>query len=245
MQKRLGSKPKVKYSYGEYNKSDDKEQWIRLTEGCPRDCPYCYEPQEIKVFDIPEIVRSKVKIIDMNMFVPKKKPLEILRSLPIKNNGTGIIHYQFFCGFDYRFLNKEIAEEMKKHHFEKLRIAWDWTLKDQYKIKDALKILYSAGFKTKDIIIFMICNWDISYDVCMKKMDLCKVWNVKIADCYYDNQIEILTKEFIPIGWTTEQAYDFRRRVRIHNQIVNQKIYPEINNIQFKNKLKGLIGVKK
>ena len=239
MQQRL-SKPEIKYRYGAYNKIkvDPKDnilkQWICLSEGCPRNCPWCYEPQKIKTFDIPEIKTNHVGIIDMNMFVPQKKPLEILKQLPI-NNGKKII-YEFVCGFDWRFLTPEIAEEMHKHHFIKLRMAWDWFLKDQYKIKDALKILYDVGYKPVDIEIFMICNHpSVSYDECMKKLDLCKVWNVKVADCYYDNQIEILKNPFIPIGWSTNEAYDFRRRVRIHNQIVNFKVYPDIKNIQFKN----------
>ena len=239
MQKRLGDKPTVKYNYGSYNKikidKKDKilKQWIRLTEGCPHNCPWCYEPQEIKVFDIPEIETNHVGIIDMNLLY-KKEALEILKSLPV-NNGKKIV-YEFVCGFDYRFLTKEIAEEMHRHHFKDLRIAWDWYLKDQYKIKDALKILYSVGYKPVDIEIFMICNHpSVSYDECMKKLDLCKVWNVKVADCYYDNQVEILENPFIPIGWSTNEAYDFRRRIRIHNQIVNFKIYPKLDNIQFKN----------
>ena len=233
MQKRLGN-PKLKYSYGSYNKYNDKEQWIRITEGCPHNCPYCYEPTEIKVFEVPEIIRNKVKIMDMNMLVPKKKPIQILKQLPIKLNGSGIVKYEFICGIDYRFITKEVSEELKKHHFERIRLAWDWTLKDQYKIKDALIILYKAGYKPENIIMFMICNWEIPYDICMKKLDLCKVWNVKVADCYYDNQIEIF-KKFISIGWTTEQAYDFRRRVRTHNQMVMRKAYPELNNIQYVN----------
>ena len=35
-------------------------------------------PQKIKVFDIPKIVRNKVKILDMNLLVPKKDPLKII-----------------------------------------------------------------------------------------------------------------------------------------------------------------------
>lgn len=231
MQQRL-SKPEVKYAYGSYNKIEGSKQRIRITEGCPHNCPFCYEPQEIKVFEVPKIERNDVEIIDMNMLVPEKKPLEILKSLTIDNGRK--IEYQFLCGFDYRFLTKEIAMEMKKHHFKRLRIAWDWTLKDQYKIKDALKLLYSVGYKPIDVIIFMICNWDISYDECMKKLDLCKVWNVKVADCYYDNQIDVY-KKFIPIGWTTKQARDFRSRCRTHNQIVNFKVYPELDNIGYIN----------
>ena len=231
MQKRLGSKPKVKYSYGPYNcvkvdKKGIKRQWIRLTEGCPHNCPWCYEPQEVKVFDVPKIECNNVGIIDMNIFC-KPEGLQILKSLPVENGK--IIHYEFVCGFDYRFLNKEIAEEMKRHHFHTLRMAWDWFYKDQMKIKDALKILYDAGYKPVDVIMFMICNHpSVSYDECMKKLDLCKVWNVKVADCYFDNQTH-KSKTFIPIGWNMKQNKDFRSKVRKHNQLVNFKIDPEIN----------------
>ena len=92
MQKRLGSKPDVKYSYGPYNKVKDGKQWIRLSEGCPWNCPWCYEPQEQKVFDIPEIKKNDIGIMDMNLLC-KPQALEILRSLPI-NNGKKI-EYEF------------------------------------------------------------------------------------------------------------------------------------------------------
>jgi len=217
--------PKVNYSYGPYNKFDDREQWIRLTEGCPHNCPWCYEPKEIKVFEIPEIIRHDVKIMDMN-FLAKKDALQILRSLPV-NNGKKIV-YEFICGIDYRFLTPEIAEEMRNHHFKRVRLAWDWFYKDQLKIKDKLKILYEVGYKPEDLIIFMICNHpSVSYEENCKKLDLCKIWNVKVADCYFDNQLKIFEK-FIPIGWTTEQAHDFRRSVRKHNRLVNWKIDPVV-----------------
>jgi hypothetical protein len=226
MQQRLTEKNQVNYSYGPYNKKDKDQQWIRLTEGCPHNCPYCYEPQEIKVFDVPEIERKVVKIMDMNLLVPSKKPLEILKKLPVRYDG-GFIDYEFICGIDYRFLTKEIAQDLKNHHVSRIRIAWDWWYRDQLKVKDALNIIYSVGYKPENIIIFMICNWEIPYEECLRKMDLCKVWNVKIGDCYYDNQIEI-NEKFIPIGWTTKQALDFRSKVRKHNQLVNFKMDPQL-----------------
>lgn len=223
------SKPTVKYSYGPYNKikveNGIKKQWIRITEGCPHNCPWCYEPTEQKVFGIPEIECNDVGIMDMNLLC-KKEALQILKNLPV-NNGKKI-EYEFLCGIDFRFLTKDIAEEMKKHHFKRVRLAWDRFYKDQLKIKDALKILYDVGYKPVDLILFMICNHElISYEENMKKLDLCKVWNVKVADCYYDNQINIF-KKFVPIGWTTEQARDFRKRVRTHNRLVNFKMDPKI-----------------
>ena len=226
-QQRLMDKPIVKYSYGPYNKMDDIQQWIRITEGCPHNCPYCYEPTEIKIFPVPLILRNIVKIMDMNMLC-KTEAIDILKSLPERVNGN-IVRYEFVCGIDYRFLTEAIAREMKNKHFERIRIAWDWYMKDQYKIKDALKILYSVGYAPIDVIVFMICNWEISYKECLRKLEVCKVWNVKVADCYYDNQINI-TKRFIPIGWTTKNARDFRRRVRRHNMLVNFKIDPLVKS---------------
>jgi len=229
MQQKL-IKPTVKYSYGAYNRVKGDQQWIRITEGCPHNCPWCYEPTEIKVFGIPEIVRNKVGIIDMNFLVPKKKPLDLLRRLPVKLNNK-IVEYEFICGIDYRFLTDDIALEMKKHHFKRIRLAWDWFYRDQFKIKDALNVLYRAGYKAKDVIIFMICNHpSISYEENCKKLDLCKVWNVKVADCYHDNQVKIFDK-FIPIGWTTKEAHSFRRKVRKHNQLVNFGIDPELKDV--------------
>ena len=225
MQKRLIENSKIKYSYGLYNKVKGSKQWIRISEGCIHNCPWCYEPQELKVFEIPKIVTNDVGIIDMN-FLCKDQAFKMLQDLPI-NNGKKI-EYEFVCGIDYRFLNKDIAIELKKHHFKRLRIAWDWFYRDQLKIKDSLKYLYDVGYKPNDIIIFMICNHSsISFDECCKKLDLCKVWNVKVADCYFDNQINIF-KKFVPIGWTTEQAHRFRKMVRTHNRMVLFGIDPKV-----------------
>ena len=38
------------YNYGPYNKFNDVEQWVRISEGCPHNCPFCYEPKEYKIF---------------------------------------------------------------------------------------------------------------------------------------------------------------------------------------------------
>jgi len=228
IQQRIEKKtPPVNYSYGAYNKYDEKEQWIRLTEGCPHNCPWCYEPQEIKIFKVPEIVRNSVKIMDMNPLC-KKEFAQILKELPIKNDGKNIV-YEFICGIDYRFLTKEIAEEMKRHHFNRVRFAWDWYYHQQLKIKDTLKMLYAVGYNPRDIIIFMICNHpSISYEENCDKLDICKIWNVCVADCYYDNQINIIKGNFIPIGWNTNQAQTFRRKVRKHNLMVKFQIDPMV-----------------
>lgn len=220
---RLLSKKEVEYHYGAYNKFNDEEQWFRISEGCPHNCPFCYEPTEYKLFSIPDIVRNLVKIMDMNLLC-KPEALDIIKKLGEVRVNKKVVYYELICGLDHRFLNQEMADVLKESRFRNLRIAWDWYYEDQHTIKKALWRLFKSGYKPNSIMIFMICNWKIPYKENLKKLDLCKVWNVKACDCYYDGQI----KKIEPVHWTHEQIKDFRHRVRKHNQLVNFKIDPEI-----------------
>ena len=217
------SKP---YAKGEYNKFDDQEQWIRLSEGCPNKCPYCresWENLELKVFEIPEIIRNNVKILDMNL-LSHPEALEMIRDLGRRKVNGKVVYYELLCGVDYRFLIQEIASALKQSRFKNIRMAWDHSFGLQKNIKEASQLLLNAGYSPKDIMIFMICNWKISYEDCCRKLDLCKVWNFQVADCYFDNQ---LSPNIKPIYWTEEQIKDFRSKVRKHNQLVNFRIDPE------------------
>jgi len=207
-----------------YNKSDKNEQWIRLSSGCPNNCVYCYEPKKEKTYPIPEIIRNIVKIMDMNL-LSKKKVYEILNELKDKKVDGKVVHYELICGIDWRYLTFKIAISLKKARFINIRMAWDHSFKDQKKIKNAINILKKVGYNPKNITIFMICNWKISYNENLYKLDLCKVWNVKVADCYYDNQ---LSPNIIPIHWLDKQIKTFRKKVRKHNQLINFGIDPEI-----------------
>jgi len=211
------------YSYGPYNKWNNKEQWIRLTEGCPHNCPFCYEPTDFKVFKIPEIKRNIVKIMDMNL-LSKPQALEILNQLPTHLNKK-IIKYHFICGLDYRFLTVPIVARLRELHVPKIRLAWDWYYKDQYEIKKAIDLLKKYKWKPFEIMVFMLCNWKISFEENLKKMDLCKVWGVQISDCYFDNQV---SPRITPVHWNATEIKTFRRKTRKHNQLVNFKIDPQI-----------------
>lgn len=220
----------MKYSYGAYNKWDEKEQWIRLTEGCPNDCPYCYEPKEYKIFDIPEIVRNRVKIMDMNLLC-KEEAFEIIEMLGSKKVDGRCVRYELVCGIDHRFLTESLSRCLYRAHFKNIRMAWDYYYADQFKIKAAINMLIKAGYKNKGIMIFMVCNWKITQKECLQKLNLCKYWNVRVADCYYDNQTMPNVK---PIHWTIEEIKEFRRSVRKHNQFVGFRCDPEMKkNVLF------------
>ncbi len=220
---------KKTYSFGAYSKFDEKEQWIRITEGCPHHCPYCYEPKEFKIFDIPRIERTDVKIMDMNLLA-KPEALRIIQDLGNKTVCGKVVKYQLVCGIDYRFLTTELAQSLKASRFERIRIAWDWGYADQFKIKSAISKLLKAGYKSKDLMVFMICNWKIPMHECWQKLNLCKYWNVKVADCYFDGQVSPNIK---PIFWTANEIKQFRAEVRKHNQyVVFGGIDPELKKEQ-------------
>jgi hypothetical protein len=217
------SKP---YAKGSYNKCNETEQWIRISEGCPNKCPFCresFENPEIKMLPIPEIVRNKVKILDMNLLC-HQEALETIEKLKRQRVNNKVVYYELLCGIDYRFLTQEIADALKKARFKNIRIAWDYSFNQQIKIVNAIKMLLKAGYSNRDIMIFMICNWKVHYLENMRKVDLCKIWNVSVADCYFDNQ---LSPNIKPLYWTEQEIKSFRKTCRKHNQLITFRIDPE------------------
>lgn len=212
------------FQYGPYNKSDENEQWIRITEGCPHNHEFCYEPQKVKIFKIPEIVRNKVRIMDMNLLC-KPEALHIISELGSKRVDGRVVYYELVCGIDWRFLTQKIAGQLHGNRFQKIRLAWDLGFKDQYDIVAAIKMLRKAGYKNHDdIMVFMVCNWKTSFDVNMRKLDLLKIWRCQVSDCWFDNQ---LPPNVHPAYWTKTQIKEFRSKCRKHNHLVTFGIDPE------------------
>jgi len=214
------------YSRGFYNVVDDKEQHIRISEGCPNQCTYCAETwengKEPIYYEIPELVRNKVVILDMNL-IYKPRALEIIQELGQRRVNGKVIYYELQCGIDWRYLTQELASALKQARFENMRFAWDYGYSQVYKIYDALKMLIYAGYKAKEIQIFMICNWKIPYVECLKKLDTIKFWRTQISDCWYDNQ---LPPDIKPVFWNPLEILNFRAKCRDHN------IMARMNGIQ-------------
>lgn len=188
---------------------------IQFTSGCPNQCKYCYEPKEMKYYD-PKIPEDKeVQILDMN-FLANPRAKEILRSLPKKK-------WEFVCGIDFRRLDQEIANLMKQKGFVKVRWAWDYTFNSQKTHQRVWRIFKKAGYRSEDLSVFMLVNWKIPYTDCVRKLDLLKVWNVKVNDCCWDGGYKIAK----PVYWIPEQIKKFRCMCRKHNQLVKFKIDPE------------------
>ena len=199
---------------------------IKFTDGCPNQCSYCYEPKEMKYYD-PIIESNELQILDMN-FLANPDALKILCLLP---KGQ----YEFICGVDFRLLEEGICILMKKKGFIKVRWAWDYGFSQQKKHQKVWKMFKKAGYRSEDLSVFVLVNWKIPYVDCVKKLDLLKVWNVKVNDCCYDggypkSEFDYnINKRFNGKRfWEYEHIKKFRKMCRKHNQMVLFKIDPEL-----------------
>jgi hypothetical protein len=205
------------YDKPQYNKVVGPTQRIELHRGCPWGSihDYCYEPDISQDFSVPELVANQVQILDMNPLA-RSDIVEVLHDLGSRRVDGKVIKYEFVCGVDYRFLTQEIADLMKKYRFVRPRIAWDDPFSEQLKVKDAITKLVKAGYKKNDIMLFMLVNWRVSFSECLRKLDLMKVWNVKVCDCCYDGGYKVA----VPVYWTREEMTVIRKISRKHNQLV-------------------------
>ena len=219
--------PKIRTTYGkpQYNYVKGDRQRIELHRGCPWQHEYCYEPKTVEDFPIPELTKNYVEILDMNL-LSRSGIRGILEELSEIKVNEKRVTFEAICGFDFRFLTLEIARLLRKTRFVRPRLAWDGPFSDQMKIKDAIELLVKVGYKRKEISLFVIVNWKVPIDECLRKLDLMKVWNVKVNDCCYDGGYKYAT----PCLWTQKQLETFRKLSRKHNLIVLFGIDPELKN---------------
>lgn len=207
---------------------DDQEvQVTKITEGCPNNCQFCFS-KDFRVIGMPVFKRNHVKLTDENLLA--HPGIEgILKELSqVRVNGK-VVYYEAICGLEKARITPEIAPLLKEARFKNIRIAWDEPFTDasQKRAQKAVRTLVKAGYNKKTISIFILTNWKVTQAECEQKLDLMKVWNVKVNDCCfnccYDNPI--------PDGWTLQEIKDFRRKCRKHNQIVNFEIDPEMKDV--------------
>lgn len=216
----------------QYNAVKGNVQRIELHRGCPwADIhEYCYEPNIYEDFPIPELVKNQIQILDMNPLA-RKDILDVIKELGSKKVNNRVVRYEAICGFDYRFLTDEIAQAIKAARFIRPRLAWDGSFSEQVKIKIAIDRLLKVGYKRNELMLFMIVNWRIPYTECLRKLDLMKVWNVKVCDCCYDGGY----KYAVPVHWTQKEMDDIRLKSRKHNQLVLLGMDPQETIDQYRN----------
>jgi len=214
-----------------------------IMRGCIRKCEFCgtwklepkliYKKCEEIVKEIETVGKTKVIFYDNNILAnPYIK--EVLQELEKIRIGTRFVTYEAQSGFDGRIVQKntDLAKQIRKARFSNIKIAWDNSVKDSKNIKDQIRIFEQAGFKAKDISVFMIYNYKVSYGDMLKKIVLCEKLGVQINDCRF-RPLESVHDEYNAhikyeqtekdyyinkeCGWTDKLIKAFRSRVRKHN----------------------------
>lgn len=211
-------------------------QIIHASRGCFRKCNFCgtwmIEPEvTYKKSILKEIKHKKLIFYDNNLIANPhiKNILTEIAEFRFSNRAKVICESQ--SGLDGRLLlrDPEIASLLKKARFKNPRVAWDGPYNKWPKIKEQIRILREAGFRSEEIYIFMIFNHNLSYSEMRAKLDACRRWKVRVIDCRYrplnsisDNykpRARSQTDEeyYIHKGWSDSQVRAFRRAVRRQN----------------------------
>jgi len=253
----LSQKKKIKYTLGRDNKIKGDMQRIRISQGCYRQCDNCYEPLEVELYMdvIDKIERNKVVLIDMNILDPRKPVKEILNKLIDKRVNNKKVYYEMGCGFDFTQITPEIAHLIYKGNFgvfnrknkwsRNIKLAWDRSINEQDILKKSLNNLIRAGFKSKEISMFIIINYRIPLSECDLKLDFLKRYNIKVCPCCYDGGFKVM----VPKYWSEKEIKYFSNKCSIHNQLINFGIFPDKNKIkrlqdQFKRLYRGQKWIK-
>ncbi|MEM3489223.1 MAG: cobalamin-dependent protein, partial [Nitrososphaerota archaeon] len=154
-------------------------QIIHTSRGCFRKCPFCgvwkIEPEiKFKKSIKKEICSNKLIFFDNNLLAnPFIK--NILREIANLKYKGRVIKCEAVCGIDYRLLleDPELAELLRRARFENIRIAWDWHYNQWREVERAINLLQDVGYRSKELYVFMLYNWEIPFKEMEKKRIKC------------------------------------------------------------------------
>lgn len=226
-----------------YDLIDVDYQIIHGMRGCERRCPFCgiwrIEEKTFKTVEQikKEICKNKIIFYDNNMLVNPNID-DILMMLSETIFKERVLKCECQSGFDGRILamKPELALLLKKARFKNIRLAWDFAYEQFSEVENWISIMENAGYKRKDIFIFMVYNWSFDYYELEAKRKKCFEWGVQIADCRFrpldqtfDNYNSHVNHQnendyYIHSNWTDSLIRKFRANVRKHNICVRYKI---------------------
>ncbi|SDA65151.1 cobalamin-dependent protein [Methanobrevibacter millerae] len=229
----------------DYSLVDVDYQIIHTSRGCIRQCGFCgtyiIEPEwKCKKSIKDEIIKKRLIFYDNNLLANPHIE-DILKELIELKKDKKINYLESQSGFDGRILRKKphLAKLLKDAGFKNPKIAWDYGIKQAKSIKQQIDLLISAGFTAKEISVFMIYNYELTYEEMEEKRVKCAEWGVQITDCRYrplnqtfDYYSSYKTKGqtekdyhiHTEAGWTDSKVRKFRRNIRRHNICMRHEV---------------------
>ena len=215
-----------------YDLADVDYQIIHASRGCLRRCDFCgtWKIEPIFTFkkSIKEEIRSNRLIFYDNNLLANPDITELLLELSETTYDNRPIYSECQCGLDGRLLNVDLAKLVKKAKFINPRIAWDHGYSQSNTTEKQIDILVDAGYKAKDIYVFMIYNWNHDFQEMEKKRLKCWEWKVQISDCRYrpleqiydhysPQKKQTIDDYYIHPNWSDNEIKQFRKNVRRQN----------------------------
>ena len=253
-----GPIPEVEKCPPAYDLVDVDYQIIHTSRGCIRKCGFCGTYIIEPIWDCKTSIKEEIEENQKRQSEHNKKPLKkiifydnnllanehienILKELKDLKTKRKISYVESQSGFDGRILRKKpcLAKMLKDAGFKNPKIAWDYGIKQAPKIKEQIDLLVDAGFTYKEISVFMIYNYEITYEEMEEKRVKCAEWGVQITDCRYrpldatyDNYSSFKTKGqtskdyhiHVESGWTDQKVRKFRRNIRRHNICMRHEV---------------------
>lgn len=210
---------------------DTDFQIIHASRGCTRHCGFCgawrIEPEVTFRESVTDYIRKPNVLFYDNNLLANPYIGSILDELAEFRLPDGRrVRCEAQCGLDARLLTSDLARALKLARFGRPRIAWDGRYSDWPKIKEAVSLLEDGGYSRRDIYVFMLYNHAVPYGEMMEKLEACRRWGARIADCRYrpldlteDNyrpgpKTQQEGEYYIHPAWTDKQVRGFRRAVR-------------------------------
>jgi len=217
-------------------------QIVHASRGCIRKCGFCgtwkIEAKPSYKKSIKQEICSKKLIFYDNNILANPFIEDILNEIIRERENRNFVKCESQSGFDGRILLRKpyLGELLKKAGFMNPRIAWDHGYKDWRTIKRQIDVLLKAGYRSKQIYVFMLYNWDIDFREIERKRIKCWEWGVQVADCRYrplnqtfDNYKPYRKGQtgddyYIHDNWSDEKVRQFRRNVRRQNMCIRQDV---------------------
>ncbi|MEM2942807.1 MAG: cobalamin-dependent protein [Candidatus Bathyarchaeia archaeon] len=210
-------------------------QIVHASRGCPRRCPFCGTWQIEPSFTPKQSIKSEIRLPGVvfydNNFLMNPYVESILDELIGLRRERKVKWVESQSGLDGRVLLEKphLASMIKQAGFRYPRIAWDWGYDQRGYIERQIQVLLGAGYKSRDVFVFMLYNHEIPFEEMERKRIKCWEWQVQIADCRFrplnqlvDNYNPLVigqTSEdyFISERWNDALVKQFRRNVRRQN----------------------------
>jgi len=180
---------------------------IHASRGCVRSCNFCYahklEPKyEPKKSIKNEIVKAKVSFLDNNL-LGNPYIEDILKELIEERINSS------YClsGVDAAFVTKDIAELMFEANFRDIRISFD-RADEERPCERAIRYFEGAGYSRNDLGVFVLYNFEDTFDEVEKRRILIKDWGAHIIKQRYI-PIPSLTNTYLHPNWTEEGCEQF------------------------------------